>query len=160
MRGTNPGLATSATARLLVFAAERSPFYRRRFAGIDLRHCDLADLPTLTKAEMMDCFDDLVTDRRITRAGVEQFLADPANRGKPYLGRYAVCHTSGSQGQPSLIVQEQSDILMSFAVEMAHGKTQPLRPLVLLMRHCASRRGSPWSRSGPASIRAGLSSPI
>jgi len=125
--------------RLLLFAAEHSPFYRRRFAGIDLHQRDLADLPTLTKAEMMDCFDDLVTDRRITRAGVEQFLADPDNRGKPYLGRYAVCHTSGSQGQPSLVVQERSDILMSFAVEIARGKTQPVRPVALVIKHLRER---------------------
>jgi phenylacetate-coenzyme A ligase PaaK-like adenylate-forming protein len=125
--------------RLLLSAVEHSPFYRRQFAGIDLRCCDLKDLPTMTKGEMMESFDEVVTDRRITRAGVERFLSDPENRGKLYLNRYAVCHTSGSQGQPAVVVQERSDILMAFAVEIARGKTGPVKPLALLAKHLRER---------------------
>ena len=55
---------------LLAHAIEYSPFHRRRLAGIDpgsfeLR--DLARLPVMTKSMMMDEFDDVVTDARITR---------------------------------------------------------------------------------------------
>src|SRR5689334_8453786 len=57
--------------QLLHHAARHSPFYRQRFRGIDLAACSLADLPTLTKAELMAHFDEVVTDRGVTRAGVE-----------------------------------------------------------------------------------------
>src|SRR5947199_18054 len=97
-------LQRSRLRRLLRHAVRHSPFYRERLRGIDVERCSLRDLPTLTKAEMMARFDDVVTDRRVTRAGVEDFIADPANLGRYYLGRYAVCHTSGSQGQPALVV--------------------------------------------------------
>jgi phenylacetate-CoA ligase len=107
---------------LVQYAAASSPFYRQRLRGIDLDRCRPADLPSLSKAEMMAHFDDLVTDRQIRRADVERFIADPANLGRPYLGRYAVCHTSGSQGQPALVVQPKDDILLGLAAQLARGQ--------------------------------------
>lgn len=119
---------------LLRHAAEHSPFYRERFRGLDLHACALTDLPTLTKAEMMAYYDAVVTDRRVTRAGVESFIANPANLGKYYQGRYAVCHTSGSQGQPALVVQTWKDVMRGFAVQFARGNSLPKRMTVLLGR--------------------------
>jgi phenylacetate-CoA ligase len=120
--------------QLLHHAAQHSSFYRSRFRGIDLDTCRLADLPTLTKDEMMARFDDVVTDRRVTRAGIEAFLADGGNLGKYYQGRYAVCHTSGSQGQPALVVQTRQDQMRGFAVQFARGHPLPKRITVLLAR--------------------------
>jgi phenylacetate-coenzyme A ligase PaaK-like adenylate-forming protein len=120
--------------RLLNYAARHSPFYRQRFAGIDLDHCRLADLPPLSKVEMMDQFDTLVTDRRLNRAGVQQFIENPGNQGKLVLDRYAVCHTSGSQGQPALVVQELDHMLLSFVVQLARGQVLRRHPLALLFQ--------------------------
>ena len=120
--------------RLLAHAARLSPFYRERFRGHDLDSCELAELPTLSKAEMMARFDDLVTDRRVTRQGVQAFIDDPANLGKYFLGRYAVCHTSGSQGQPALVVQTWKDAMRGFAVQVARGNQVPKRITQLLRR--------------------------
>jgi hypothetical protein len=78
------GLGESRVNQLLRYAADRSPFYRERFQGIDLQHCRLSDLPPLSKAEAMDRFDALVTDRRITRAGVGSgWSSASTRRGKP-----------------------------------------------------------------------------
>lgn len=109
---------------LVRHASNYSPFYRERFRGIDPSRCQPSDLPPLTKSEMMAHFDDLVTDRRIRRAEVERFIADSANLGRYYLQRYAVCHTSGSQGQPALVVQEGSDIFLGLAAQLARGREQ------------------------------------
>src|SRR5262249_5243158 len=106
---------------LLQTASERSPFYRQRLRGIDLRRCQPADIPPLTKADMMAHFDELVTDPRIRKADLERFIADGANEGTYYLGRYAVCHTSGSQGQPALVLHDRSQALLSFAAQVARG---------------------------------------
>ena len=111
--------------RMLRYAYRHSPYYRRRLAGIDLERCRPEELPILTKAEVMDHFDDLVTDRRIKRADVEKFIGDLANLGTYYLGRYVPCHTSGSQGQPVLIVQERTDLMLTFALQLARGHAQP-----------------------------------
>jgi phenylacetate-coenzyme A ligase PaaK-like adenylate-forming protein len=106
---------------LLRHAADRSPFYKRRFAGIDLERCALSDLPTLTKSEMMENFDDLVTDRDLKKADLSAFTDDIRNLGKLYRGRYGVSHTSGSQGQPALIVQDEHALHLIFAAQFARG---------------------------------------
>jgi phenylacetate-CoA ligase len=124
--------------KLLRYAFRHSPFYRERFRGIDLDRCRPSDLPPLTKAEMMANFDALVTDRRIRRAEVERFIDEPGDLGRYYLHRYAVCHTSGSQGQPALIVQERGDILLGLAAQFAQGEEGRS-----FLRWCVSRIGRP-----------------
>ena len=57
-------------ASLRQFALDRSPFYLRFHAGLQSR--PLADLPVLTKAELMESFEDLVTDRDVRLAKVAQ----------------------------------------------------------------------------------------
>ena len=106
---------------MLRHAVNHSPYYRSRFAGIDVETCAVTDIPVLTKVEMMENFDDLVTDRRIKKADVQKFISDPSNLGKLYLGRYGVSHTSGSQGQPALIVQDRKALLLPFAARFTRG---------------------------------------
>src|SRR3954451_22603795 len=73
--------------RMLGLAVERSPFYRRKFRGLDVATCRLAELPTTDKNELMDHFDEVVTDPRIRLADLERYMRNPDNSAKPYLGR-------------------------------------------------------------------------
>ena len=71
---------TPAVRRLLRTAIDRSPFHARRLGRLvgDIEAFELADLhhlPVMSKAEMMEHFDDLTTDRRLTRAVVDAFVA-------------------------------------------------------------------------------------
>jgi len=106
---------------LLRHARANSPFYRERLAGIDVETCSLADLPTLTKPQMMANLDDVFTDRTLRRSDIEAFIADQSNLGVYFKGKYALCHTSGSQGQPALVVQDKHAIITSFAAQFARG---------------------------------------
>lgn len=108
--------------RLLRHAAIHSPFYHRRLRGLDLDHCRPSEVPVLTKAEMMQHFDEIVTDHRIRLTDVNQFMTDPDNIGRFYLGRYAVCHTSGSQGRPAVVVQERANAILSTEAQIARGQ--------------------------------------
>src|SRR5205809_6551831 len=89
--------------RLVRFAAEHSPFYRERYAGLDLARVTPSDLPVISKREFIAEFDRIITDPAVRRADVHHFMQDPANLGKRFLGRYVVCHTSGSQGESALL---------------------------------------------------------
>jgi phenylacetate-coenzyme A ligase PaaK-like adenylate-forming protein len=102
--------------RLVRFAVRRSSFFRDKYRGIDLNHFALTDLPPTTKEELMAHFEDAVTDPRIRRNEIEGFLEDPDNLGRWYLGRYALSHTSGSQGIPMLIVQERRTLEILFGI--------------------------------------------
>ncbi|MFZ4733103.1 MAG: phenylacetate--CoA ligase family protein [Pirellulales bacterium] len=105
--------------RLLRFAGRRSRFYRRLYQGLDLRRVRLEDLPPVTKEMLREHFDDVLTDPSIDRAGVADFIANPANLGTWYRGRYAASHTSGSQGPPLFIVQDRAAIQLLFSMMSA-----------------------------------------
>ncbi|RUP09154.1 AMP-binding protein [Hyphomicrobium sp.] len=120
--------------KLLQYAYENSPYYRKQFKGIDLETCAITDLPTLTKVAMMANLDDIFTDRDLRRADIETFMNDPANVGYYYKDKFAVCHTSGSQGQPAIIVQDKPAILTTFAAQFARGKKVSRRFLPHLQR--------------------------
>jgi phenylacetate-coenzyme A ligase PaaK-like adenylate-forming protein len=107
--------------RLLRHAHDNSPFYGRRLRGLDLETCRVEDLPTLSKSEMMANLDDVFTDRTLRRSDIEAFISDHKNLGVYFKGRYALCHTSGSQGQPALVVQDKHAIITSLAAQFARG---------------------------------------
>ena len=107
--------------RLVRFAAQRSPLYREKYHGIDLDRFELSQLPTTSKLELASHFEDSLTDRRIHRADVERFVEDPENLGRWFLGRYAVSHTSGSQGQPLLILQDRRALQVFYAAMCSRG---------------------------------------
>lgn len=107
--------------RLLRHAAGRSPFYREKYRGHDLDCCPLSELPTTSKAELMAEFDRAVTDPAVRRADLEQFFDDPANVGRLFRDQYPVCHTSGSQGQPMMVVQDPLTLDLLFAFQMTRG---------------------------------------
>jgi phenylacetate-coenzyme A ligase PaaK-like adenylate-forming protein len=108
------GLRKERLRRLLQHAVT-APFFRERYRGLDLDQVELFQLPKTTKDELMANFDQAVTDPAIRRDDVEQFMADRANIGRLYLGRYCVSHTSGSQGQPLVLVQDRSCLEILFA---------------------------------------------
>lgn len=107
--------------RLLHVAAEHSPFYRDRLRGLDLDRCPLDAIRPTNKAELMAAFDRVVTDPAVRRADLERFIDDPANVGRLFQNRYPVCHTSGSQGQPFLLVHDRQTLDVLFACQMTRG---------------------------------------
>lgn len=103
--------------RIVRHAATRSRFYRDRFAGhVGDRPVELAALPAVTKTELMDHYDDVVTDERLRR----DELLDHAGRAVGddlYLGRYRAITTSGSSGRKGLFVWDRtawSELLAGF----------------------------------------------
>src|SRR5277367_3587828 len=85
---------------LLVYAADRSPFWRERLEGHDLANfteADLPSLPVLTKAEMTKEFDRLVTVPGLTLARVQHHVDQLSGDG--YLDdEYRAIVTSGYTG--------------------------------------------------------------
>jgi phenylacetate-coenzyme A ligase PaaK-like adenylate-forming protein len=74
----------------------------------------------------MDNFDRAVTVEEVRRADLEAFFADQSNLGKLHLNKYALSHTSGSQGQPMLIVQTRTNIDLLFALQASRGNHDSL----------------------------------
>jgi len=90
-------------------AVTASRFYRERYAGLDLGDpVDLERLPVLDKATVMDRFDELVTDPRLTLAAVEAHL-DGLDRDALLLGRYRAMATGGSTGRKGVFVADRDE---------------------------------------------------
>jgi phenylacetate-CoA ligase len=93
---------------LLSRAIDRSPFHAARLAGIDPAQFelgDLAQLPIMTKAQMMGSFGEIVTDRRLTRDQVDRHLATSAAGPALLFGEYVCLVSGGSSGLRGVFAQ-------------------------------------------------------
>ena len=93
---------------LLARAIDRSPFHAARLAGIDparFELADLAQLPIMTKAQMMGSFGEIVTDRRLTRDQVDRHLAASAAEPALLFGDYVCLLSGGSSGLRGVFIQ-------------------------------------------------------
>jgi putative adenylate-forming enzyme len=88
------------------YAYAHSPCYQRFHRGLTDR--PLQELPVLTKAMLMEHFDEVVTDRAIRLEDVRQYLAHPGGQER-FLNRYRVMATSGSTGQPGVFLASQAE---------------------------------------------------
>ncbi len=114
---------------LVQFARERSPLYHERYNQLPAGVAALSQLPIVTKQELMERFDEWVTDPEVKRAGVEEFLADPTRVGQPYLGRYRVWTTSGITGRRGVFVHDDGALAVYTALLMAR-TTRHMRSLL------------------------------
>ena len=97
------------------YAYAHSPFYQRFHHG--LTGAPLHELPVLTKAIMMEHFDELVTDRAIRLEEVKTHMRDLTGDER-FLGRYRVNATSGSSGHLGIFLFNRAEwitVLTSFA---------------------------------------------
>jgi phenylacetate-CoA ligase len=93
------------------FTRTHSPYYQRLYSQLPTRVQDLSQLPPVTKPELMAHFDDWVTDREVTRQGVEMFLEDKTRIGYPFLNRYLLYTSSGSTGERAIFVQDKNALI-------------------------------------------------
>jgi phenylacetate-CoA ligase len=88
------------------YTYDNSAFYQQFHKG--LYDAPLEKLPVLTKAIMMDHFDELVTDRAIHFQDIKAYMADQ-HRDERFLGRYVINATSGSSGRMAVSVFSNSE---------------------------------------------------
>ncbi len=101
-------------AALRGWAYARSPFYQRFHDGLD--RAQLGELPVLTKATLMDNFDQLSTDPVVRLSTVQAYL-EQLRGDQRFAGRYWVSATSGSSGRRSIIptdAREWATIIASY----------------------------------------------
>jgi phenylacetate-CoA ligase len=106
-------------AELVAFVRQHSRFYADKYRGLPEHVDDVCRLPPVIKSELLEHFDDWVTDPAVTRAGVEAFVADKSRIGHHFLDRYFVCTTSGTTGVPTILVHDTGMLTLSPAIELA-----------------------------------------
>jgi phenylacetate-coenzyme A ligase PaaK-like adenylate-forming protein len=121
----------SRLRHLLAVAKDGSPFHAARLAAVDpdtFELDDLASLPTMTKTEMMASFDDVVTDRRVTRQAVEDHLAATTDTPVHLFDEHLVMASGGSSGERGVFVLG-FDAFVEFGLALLRGSLARVQAL-------------------------------
>jgi phenylacetate-CoA ligase len=138
------------------FAFKASPFYRRFHQGLE--GAPLSELPVLTKATLMEHFDEVITHRGIGLQDLRSFLPRMA-AGELLRGKYYVSATSGTTGQPGVFLwdaDEWAGVLASYSRPYAWGGVDPRLTRRTKMAVVSST--TPWHQS--ALVGATVDSPF
>ena len=95
----------TALRALLTAAVDRSSWHRRRLQGLDIASLSdraIVDLPMMTKTDLMDNFDSVVTDTRLSRRLCDDHLDH--SPGDDLLGEFQVVASGGSSGARGVYV--------------------------------------------------------
>lgn len=92
---------------LVTFARANSRFYAEKYRGLPEIITDVNILPPVTKVELMEHFDDVVTDPAVHKEDVYKYISDLGNIGKPFMGKYMAWTTSGTTGTPGIFLEDK-----------------------------------------------------
>ena len=97
--------------KLLQHVWKHSSFYRDYYESCGIRERDLpdlivSDLPFLSKKDLMDHFDQAITDSNLKKKDIEKWIHEVPDPGQRYHDHYIVLHTSGSTGDIAIFVYD------------------------------------------------------
>ena len=92
--------------RLVAHAARHSQYYAKiiRDGGIAIESCTPEQFPVLTKTALMENFDRISTDPRVSKGAIESFLSHSTDPNERFLGEYQVLQSSESSGHVGYFV--------------------------------------------------------
>ena len=92
---------------LVSYAREHSPYYAELYADVPEQFA-LSDLPATNKRKLMEHWDGWVTDRSVTLKQINGFMGEKDNIGRKWQGKYMVVTTSGSTGNPLVLLCDKT----------------------------------------------------
>lgn len=101
--------------KLVKYVRANSPYFSNLYSGLN-DEISLSELPPTNKHQLIQHFNDWFTDRAITKEKVDLFMSDLSNVGKKLDGKYLVYTTSGSTGDPCIVLYDDTAINVSSAI--------------------------------------------
>ena len=102
--------------QLVNHSRRHSPYFSTLYKNLPAVITDISQLPITTKPELMNNFDNWVTDKEINLRDLRQFVSKKETIGDLYLRRYYVCTTSGTTGHPAVIVHDLHSRKVYYAI--------------------------------------------
>jgi phenylacetate-coenzyme A ligase PaaK-like adenylate-forming protein len=135
-------------------AAGHAPFWRERLPRGPVR---LGELPVMTKADLMDRFDDVVTDRRLRLADLLDHLGR-IDDDALYLGEHRVMTSSGSSGRKAVFVYDRPAWSVCAGMFLRRSAWHGIKPRLPRNRLAMVWGASPthMSRRGAQSLDVGM----
>jgi phenylacetate-CoA ligase len=158
---------------LLRHAVARSPWHRARLSGIDIERITPArvgELPPMTKRDLMQNWDAIVTEPGCTLAGAEAHL-DALSDDAYFRGDLHVIASGGSSGVRGVFLYDWHGWAVSFLAitrsiqgAVARLDTPPVGPMASVMAHVATHATraivQTFLRSERPSVQAPVTWPI
>lgn len=101
--------------QLVEYARSNSPYFKDLYAKIG-DDFSLEELPPTNKIEMMKNFDSWITDSNISMHKIEEFTSNIDNVGRMIDCKYLIFKTSGSTGNPAVVLYDKQNIDVASAV--------------------------------------------
>ena len=101
--------------QLVEYARNNSPYFKDLYAKIG-DDFNLEELPTTNKIEMMKNFNSWITDNNISMQKIQEFTSNIDNVGRMMDGKYLIFKTSGSTGNPAIVLYDKQNIDVASAV--------------------------------------------
>ena len=101
--------------QLVMYAKNNSLYFRDLYANIG-DNFSLNELPPTNKVEMMKNFDNWITDNTITMERINEFTKTKENIGRMIDDKYLIFKTSGSTGNPAIVLYDKQNIDVASAV--------------------------------------------
>lgn len=110
---------------LLRYAKEHSPWHAKRLAHVDPERVsgdDLSLIPPMTKTDLMDHWDEIVTDQGLTLDAVQEHLVGAIQTQVPALlhGRYIGVRTGGTTGSSAVIAWDLDAFRQAVMANLRH----------------------------------------
>lgn len=142
---------------LVNHARLNSPYYKELYKNLP-ENFTLQDLPPVNKTVLMQNFDSWVTDPNVRLADINEFMQDKDNIGRKYLGKYLVFTTSGSTGNPSVVLYDKQTNGVITAVNGFRGISKPeiMKKMILKGGKSAGVFATGGFYLGNSSVRARL----
>ncbi|MBQ2801524.1 MAG: phenylacetate--CoA ligase family protein [Lachnospiraceae bacterium] len=84
---------------MVQYARKHSSYYAKCYENLP-EDCSFTELPPVNKKELMEHWEEWVTDPEVKLADVNRFMENMDNVGRKFHGKYMVFTTSGSTGNP------------------------------------------------------------
>ncbi|CAN7652428.1 phenylacetate--CoA ligase family protein [Rhizobium sp. LjRoot258] len=143
-----------------------SPYYGDTISELVARNAPLKEFPVLSKRALMQNFDRIVTDTRLSRRRVEGHL-NSENPGALLAGKYRVAATGGTTGEKGLAVFDEaawlaavSNTLRFQKIVGIDEKTQSMGIFASSPIHISYRIGAEMRAIRPAAPRLNVLMPI
>ena len=116
---------------MVEWARKNSPYYARLYRDLPEDY-SLTDLPSVNKRQLMENWNDWITDRDLTLSEVEKFMDNPDNIGRKIKKKYLVFTTSGSTGNPLVSIYDNTanHVMSGIAACRSYARQEDLKAFI------------------------------
>ena len=108
-------LQRTRLADMVAHARVNSAFYREKYTGLP-NSPSLEELPPVSKQELTARMEAWVTDPDFSEEALRAFIRDMANLGQRFMDKYSVSTTSGTTGEPLLMLRDSRHVNINGAL--------------------------------------------